>query len=276
MINNINDSTQLNNGVKMPWLGFGVYLMEDGTEVENSVSKALEVGYRSIDTASFYKNEKGTGKAIKESGIPRDEIFLTTKVWNDDLREKRVKEAFEESLELLGTDYVDLYLVHWPVKNCYLDAWKEMEEIYQSGRAKAIGVSNFTIHHLEDILNTCEIKPTVNQVEFHPLLLQPALLDFCKQHQIQMEAWSPLIQGQIMDVKEVSQIAKKYGKTPAQIALRWNLQHQVVTIPKSIKPHRIIENAALFDFELSQPDMNLLNGLDQKKRVGPDPDNFNF
>lgn len=276
MIKNINDSAVLNNGVKMPWLGYGVYLIEDGAEVQKSINKALEVGYRSIDTAAVYKNEIGVGMAIKESGIPREDIFLTTKVWNYDLRNKKISEAFEESLKKLNTDYVDLYLIHWPVKNFYLDAWMEMEKIYKSGRAKAIGVSNFMIHHLKDVLEICEVKPAVNQVEFHPLLVQPELLKFCKEQNIQMEAWSPLIQGQVTNINTIKKLSKKYDKSPAQIVLRWNLQHEVVTIPKSSKPHRIIENSQLFDFELSELDMDLLDTLNKVKRVGPDPNNFNF
>lgn len=276
MIKDINDYTTLNNGVKMPWLGFGVYLMDDGAKVENAIHKAFEVGYRSVDTASFYKNEKGVGRAIRDSGIPREKLFLTTKVWNEDLRQKRVKAAFEESLALLDLEYVDLYLVHWPVKNCYLDAWKEMEEIYQSGRAKAIGVSNFTVNQLNEVLEICTVKPTVNQIEFHPKLVQPELMKFCKEIKIQFEAWSPLMQGQIMGLKVVNDLASKYGKSPAQIVLRWNLQHGVVTIPKSIKPHRITENAQLFDFEISNEDMTLLDSLDEGKRVGPDPNDFDF
>ncbi len=260
----------------MPWLGFGVYLMEDGAEVERSINKALEVGYRSIDTASFYKNETGTGKAIKESGLPREDIFLTTKIWNEDLRKKRVKAAFEKSLELLDTEYVDLYLVHWPVKGCYLQAWREIEEIYKSGRAKAIGVSNFTINQLKEVLEICKVKPAINQVEFHPELVQPDLLKFCKEHQIQFEAWSPLMQGRVGKVKVITSLAEKYGKSPAQIVLRWNLQHEVITIPKSVKPHRIEENAQVFDFKLSESDMALLDSLDEGRRIGPDPNNFDF
>ena len=276
MISNINECTVLNNGVEMPWLGFGVFKLEDGNEVEKSILRALEVGYRSIDTASVYKNEKGVGTALKESSIPREEIFLTTKVWNEDLRKKRVIEAFEESLERLDVEYVDLYLVHWPVENCYLDAWPEMEKIYQSGRAKAIGLSNFMIPHLEEILEICEVKPTVNQVEFHPWLLQPELLKFCQAHQIQLEAWSPIIKGQVTEIPVIIELAKKYGRTPAQIALRWGIQHEVVVIPKSSNPQRIAENAQVFDFDLSPEDMALLDSLDEGKRVGPDPYNFSF
>lgn len=272
----IKDCTILNNGVKMPWLGFGVFKVEDGYEVEKAVSCALEAGYRSIDTASIYGNERGVGKAIKESGIPREEIFLTTKVWNEDQRKKRTLSAFQESLELLETDYVDLYLIHWPVAGYYTETWKAMEEIYQCGNARSIGVSNFLINHLEDILSDCQVVPSTNQVEFHPYLVQPDLLKFCKRNKIQMEAWSPLMQGHIVSDVTIQKIAKKYNKTPAQIALRWDLQHEVVTIPKSITPARIVENAQIFDFELSNADMHLIDALDQNKHFGSDPANFNF
>lgn len=276
LINDITDCVVLNNGLKMPWLGFGVFQVNEGEEVENSVKWALEAGYRSIDTAAIYRNERGVGNAMRQSGIPREEIFLTTKVWNDDQRAKRTLEAFDESLERLGTDYVDLYLIHWPVKGCYQETWKAMEEIYHSGRAKAIGVSNFLVHHLQDILEDSDIVPAVNQVEFHPFLVQPELLNFCKEHQIQLEAWSPLIRGEIVSVPEAQKLAEKYQKTPAQIALRWDLQHEVVTIPRSIHRNRIEENAQIFDFELSDEDMALLDALDAGRRIGPDPDNFNF
>jgi diketogulonate reductase-like aldo/keto reductase len=260
----------------MPWLGFGVFKIDDGQDVEQAVSTALEIGYRSIDTAAVYGNERGTGKAIRDSGIPREDVFLTTKVWNGDQRKQRTLAAFEESLERLDTDYVDLYLVHWPVKGFYQQTWQAMEAIYRSGRAKAIGVSNFLIHHLEDLLQNSQIVPSVNQVEFHPRLVQPALLDFCKSHQIQVEAWSPLMQGQIVAEQAVQKLAEKYDKTPAQITLRWNFQHEVVTIPKSARPNRIAENAQIFDFTLSEADMKVLDALDEGRRIGPDPDNFDF
>ena len=276
MISSIKDRALLNNGRGMPWLGFGVFKMSDGQEVEDAVKYALETGYRSIDTAAAYRNERGVGKAIRESGIPREDVFLTTKLWNEDQRKKRTLAAFEESLERLGTEYVDLYLVHWPVKGCYQETWQVMEEIYQSGRAKAIGVSNFQIHHLEDILRDSQTVPSVNQVEFHPFLIQPDLRDFCQSHQIQVEAWSPLMQGRIVTEPVVQKLTEKYEKTPAQIALRWDLQHRVVTIPKSSNPNRITENAQIFDFQLSQADMDVLDALDEGKRIGPDPDNFNF
>ena len=275
MISSIKDCTLLNNGLEMPWLGFGTWQINDGQEVEDAVRSALEIGYRSIDTAAVYGNERGVGRAIRESGIPREDIFLTTKVWNDAQREKRTLAAFEESLKRLGTDYVDLYLIHWPVEGYSQETWQVMEEIYQSGRAKAIGVSNFLIHHLEDLLRECHIVPSVNQVEFHPLLVQPELLRFCQSHEIQVEAWSPLMSGQIFTVQAVLRLAEKYQKTQAQITLRWNLQHEVVTIPKSTHANRIAENSQIFDFELSQADMNLLDALDEGRRTGPDPDNFN-
>ena len=270
------DAVQLNNGKMMPWLGFGVFQINDGPEVKHAVKSALKAGYRSIDTATVYKNERGVGKAIQESGIPREDIFLTTKVWNDDQRAKRTMEAFEESLDRLDTDYVDLYLVHWPVKGFYLETWKAMEEIYHSGRAKAIGVSNFQEHHLDDILRESQIVPTVNQIEFQPFLLQKELLKFCQDNKIQVEAWSPLMQGQIVNEPLVQEIAEEHDKTPAQVVLRWDLHHEVVTIPKSIHANRIAENANIFNFELSQAEILKLDALDEGRRVGPDPDNFDF
>lgn len=276
MKDNLNSCVTLNNGLKMPWLGYGVYQVEEGQEVVNAVSEALKLGYRSIDTAAVYGNEIGVGKAIKESGIPREEIFLTTKVWNDAQRNDRILEAFQESLDRLGTNYVDLYLIHWPVAGCYEKTWQVMEEIYQSGRAKAIGVSNFLIPHLQDILKNGSIVPAVNQIEYHPYLVQPELVKFCQNQNIQVEAWSPLMQGHIVSVPEIQKIAEKYNKSTAQIGLRWNLQHQVITIPKSITPSRILENTQVFDFELTTEEMDLLDSLDKKKRFGPDPANFNF
>ncbi|MFC2030904.1 aldo/keto reductase [Chloroflexota bacterium] len=276
MISSIQDCTLLNNGLEMPWLGFGVFKIDEGQAVEDAVRSALEIGYRSIDTAAAYRNERGVGKAIRESGVPREDIFLTTKVWNDDMRAKRTLAAFEESLERLETEYVDLYLIHWPVEGYYQEAWQVMEEIHQNGRAKAIGVSNFAVQHLEDLLRASQIVPTVNQVEFHPFLVQPELLRFCQGHKIQVEAWSPLMAGEILTVPAVQKLADKYLKTVAQIVLRWDLQHKVVTIPKSVHANRIAENTQVFDFELSQADMDLLDALDEGKRVGPDPLTFDF
>ncbi len=275
-IQSISDKTTLNNGVKMPWFGLGVFESREGGEIENAIHTAFEHGYRSIDTASFYQNERGVGKAIQESNVPREEIFVTTKIWNDDVRAGRTKQAFEKSLEKLKLDYIDLYLIHWPVGGHFVQAWKDLKEIYQSGLVKAIGLSNFMIHHLQELMDSSEIIPTVNQVEFHPRLVQPKLRQFCKENKIQFEAWSPLMRGEIFSIPQINNLAKKYNKTEAQIVLRWDLQHEVVTIPKSAKPERIIANAQIFDFELQPEEMDLLDGLDNATRTGPDPNNFNF
>lgn len=276
MITQITDGTVLNDGQRMPWLGFGVYQMKDNAEVEGAVRHALATGYRSIDTASVYGNERGVGRAIRDSGVPRGEIFLTTKVWNDDQRARRVRAAFDESLQRLGTDNVDLYLIHWPVPGCYRETWDALQEIHRSGRARSIGVSNFHTSHLEDLLRDGQTLPAVNQIEFHPWLVQPELRKFCRDRGIQFEAWSPLMQGRLDEVPAIQELARKHGRTPAQIVLRWNLQHGVVTIPKSARPARIAENAAIFDFTLPAEDMRALDALDQNKRLGPDPANFNF
>ena len=276
MINSIQDTTVLSNGVRMPWLGFGTFKINEGEEVEKAVNIALETGYRSIDTAAAYANEKGVGKAIRESGIAREDIFLTTKVWNSDQGYKKTLSAFEESIKKLSTDYVDLYLIHWPVESLYKETWKALEKIYKEGRAKAVGVSNFLVHHLEDLIKECEICPMVDQVEFHPFLVQAKLLQFCKDHNIQLEAWSPLMRGEALRYLQIVKISRKYKKSSAQTILRWGLQHQVVTIPKSVHRDRIKQNARIFDFELSEEDMSLLDSLDAGKRIGPDPDNFDF
>ncbi|MBA4542701.1 MULTISPECIES: aldo/keto reductase [Thermoactinomyces] len=276
MAKHLADTTVLANGVKMPWLGLGVWKVQEGSEVENAVKEAIKLGYRSIDTAAAYQNEEGVGKAIKESGVNREDLFVTTKVWNADQGYDSTLRAFETSLNKLGLEYVDLYLVHWPVKGKYKETWKALEKLYKEGRVRAIGVSNFQVHHLKDLLADCEVKPMVNQVEFHPYLTQKELRAFCKEEQIQLEAWSPLMQGEVVNVPEIKELAEKYGKTPAQIVLRWDLQHGVVTIPKSVKAHRIKENADVFDFELSAEDMAKLDALNKDHRFGPDPDNFNF
>jgi diketogulonate reductase-like aldo/keto reductase len=272
----LQDRVTLHNGVQMPWLGLGVWRVQNGEEVVNSVKTAIEVGYRHIDTAAVYQNEEGVGQAIRESGVPREELFITTKVWNSDQGYETTLKAFETSLQKLGLDYVDLYLVHWPVKGKYKETYKALEKLYKDGQVRAIGVSNFQIHHLEDVMADCEIKPMVNQVEYHPRLTQKELHAFCKQHGIQLEAWSPLMQGELLNEPTLVEIGNKYGKSPAQVILRWDLQNEVVTIPKSITPHRIKENADLFDFELTAEDIEKINALNMDKRIGPDPDNFDF
>jgi len=269
------ESTTLNNGVKLPWLGLGVWRVKEGDEVISSVKHAIQSGYRSIDTAAVYGNEEGVGQAIKESGVAREELFITTKVWNSDQGYESTLQAFETSRKKLGLEYIDLYLIHWPVKGKYVETWKALEKLYKDGLVRAIGVSNHQIHHLQDIMDASEIVPAVNQVEFHPLLTQKELLGFCKDKGIQLEAWSPLMQGNL-DVPLLAELAEKYQKTPAQIVLRWDLQNGVVTIPKSITPHRIEENSKIFDFTLSAEDMEKIDALNQNKRFGSDPDNFNF
>ncbi|MDP4099439.1 aldo/keto reductase [Paenibacillus sp. P96] len=276
MPKNLQDTVALHNGVEMPWFGLGVFKVEDGQEVINSVKYAIKAGYKSIDTAKIYENEEGVGQAIKESGIARDELFITTKVWNADQGYDSTLQAFETSLQKLGLDYLDLYLIHWPGKDKYKETWKALEKLYKDGKVRAIGVSNFQIHHLEDLLADAEIKPMVNQVELHPLLTQVELREYCKKQGIQIEAWSPLAQGQLLDNEVLKEIADKHGKSTAQVILRWDLQNGIVTIPKSIKEQRIIENADVFDFELSAEDMEKINALNQNHRVGPDPDKLFF
>jgi methylglyoxal/glyoxal reductase len=260
----------------MPWFGLGVYKVQEGEEALHSVKAAIKAGYRSIDTAALYQNEESVGQAIKESGVAREELFITTKVWNEDQRNDSVLEAFETSLQKLGLDYVDLYLIHWPVKEKYKQSWKVLEQLYKEGRVRAIGVSNFQIHHLEDLLSVAEIKPMVNQVELHPLLAQPELRDYCRKQEIQIEAWAPLGQGRLLEHPVLQEIAAKHNKTTAQVILRWDIQNQIVTIPKSVKEARIIENANIFDFSLTESDIQKINALNENKRFGADPDNFNF
>ncbi|MCL6593135.1 MAG: aldo/keto reductase [Alicyclobacillus sp.] len=260
----------------MPWLGLGVYKVEEGEEVEFAVRTALEVGYRSIDTAALYRNEAGVGRALRASGVPREQVFITTKVWNSDQGYDATLRAFAVSREKLGIDVVDLYLIHWPVKGKYLETWRALETLYAEGKVRAIGVSNFQIHHLQDVLAVCKVKPAVNQVECHPYLTQAELRAFCAQQGIRMEAWSPLAKGRVLDDPVVQAIAQKHGKTPAQVVIRWHLQHQVVVIPKSVRAERIRSNADVFDFALTPEDMAALDGLNRNERTGPDPDNFNF
>ena len=280
MINGLQATTALHNGVKMPWFGIGVFKVEEGPELVSALKTAIKHGYRSIDTAAIYENEVGVGEGIregqKEANISREELFVTSKVWNDDLGYELTLKAFENSLQKLGLDYLDLYLIHWPVEGKYKDAWRALETLYKQGKVKAIGVSNFQIHHLEDLMKDAEIKPMINQVEYHPRLTQEELQDFCRKHKIQLEAWSPLMQGELLENTTLQGIATKYQKSIAQIILRWDLQNGVITIPKSTKEHRIVENASIFDFELTKEDVQMINSLNQNKRVGPDPDNFDF
>jgi len=280
MTTHLQATTTLSNGVKMPWFGLGVFKVEDGPELVNAVQAAIRHGYRSIDTAAIYGNEEGVGQGIRqgleETGIKREELFVTSKVWNADLGYESTRKAFELSLKKLGLEYLDLYLIHWPVAGKYKEAWRALEQLYKEGRIKAIGVSNFQIHHLQDLMQDAEIKPMINQVEFHPRLTQTELRAFCKEQGIQVEAWSPLMQGQLLDHPVLKEIADRHHKSIAQVILRWDLQHGVVTIPKSTKEQRIKENADIFDFELTAEDMQLIDAMNENLRVGPDPDNFDF
>lgn len=275
MTKHITDAAMLYNQVKIPWLGLGVYKASEGEEVERAIQLAIDAGYRSIDTATLYENEEGVGRAVRNSGLPREDLFVTTKVWNSDQGYDSTLKAFEVSRKKLGLDYVDLYLIHWPVKGKYLETWKALEKLYHDGLVRAIGVSNFQIHHLEDLIANSEMKPMLNQVEYHPLLNQQELRQYCRSQQIQLEAWRPLMKGDL-NHPTLIELGKKYQKTPAQIVLRWDLQNEVVTIPKSVNEHRIKENANIFDFALSTEDMEQINQMNQNKRYGADPDHFDF
>ena len=276
MISDLKGTVRLSNGVDMPYFGLGVFRTQEGAEVENAVKWALEAGYRHIDTAAIYQNERGVGNAVKASGIPRNELFITTKAWNDNQRIGTVLEGFEESLKLLQTDYIDLYLIHWPVKDKFTATWKVIEEIYRSGRVRAIGVSNFLQHHLEELFKSAEIMPMVNQVECHPFLVQHPLIDFCHSYDIVYEAWSPIMRGKVNDIPLFAELSKKYNKSPVQVVLRWDLQKGIVTIPKSVHKERILHNADIFDFELTLEDIDLIDALDKNHHFGAHPDTFTF
>lgn len=273
-ITDISGTAKLHNGTEMPYLGLGVYKTKDGAEVKAAINFALEAGYRHIDTASFYKNEEGVGEAVKTSAIPREEIFVTTKVWNDDQGYEETLKAFEVSLQKLKMDYVDLYLIHWPVPGKYLETWTALEKIYKEGKAKAIGVCNCLPHHIEAIMDEGDIKPMLLQNEFHPRLVQQPVIDFCKKNEIQYQAWSPLMRGRILENEKLRKLASKYGKSPAQIIIRWDLQKGVITIPKSVHKERIEENADIFDFQLSSEEVALIDSLDREERTGAHPDHF--
>ncbi|MFC4559870.1 aldo/keto reductase [Virgibacillus kekensis] len=271
------DYVTLNNGLKMPQLGFGVWQVEND-EATPAVSTALEVGYRSIDTAMIYANEDGVGKAIDKSNVPREELFITTKVWNSDHGYENTLKAFDESLERLGLDYVDLYLIHWPTPKFddYVETYKALEKLYNDGRVKAIGVCNFHIEHIQRLLDECDVLPAVNQVECHPYLQQTELKNFCEKNNIYLEAWSPLMQGgDVLNNDVIKGIADKYGKTPAQVIIRWHLHSDVIVIPKSVTPSRIRENFDVFDFELTEEEMAQIAELNRDERKGPDPNDMN-
>ena len=268
----------LTNGVPMPQLGFGVFQVPDD-EAEQAVARAIEEGYRSVDTARIYENEEGTGRALKSCGVPREELFVTTKLWNADQGFDSTLRACDASLARLGLDYLDLYLIHWPVpgRDRYLDTWRAFERLLGDGRVRAIGVSNFLPEHLTRLMDTAEAVPAVNQVELHPYFSQPRLRDFHARHGIATEAWAPLGQGKgLLDDPALAPIAAKHGKTPAQVVLRWHLQLGNVVIPKSVTPARIGENFDVFDFELDTDDLAAIAALDSGTRLGPDPATFDW
>ena len=259
---------KLNDGNRIPILGFGTYRLAAGNEAEEAVLHALRTGYRLIDTASYYGNEESVGKAIRESGIPREKIFVTTKIWNDQHADPIA--AFEQSRKRLGLDYIDLYLIHWPVPE-RKKTWKAMCGLLHDNKVRSIGVANFTIRHLEDLLSSAEIVPAVNQVEFTPFLYQKELLEYCRKKGILLEAYAPLTRSGKFSHPVIAGLSAKHSRTPAQILLRWCMQHEVVPIPKSKTPARIDENAGVFDFTLSQSDMQKLDSLNEDYRVAPEP-----
>ncbi|PLS30494.1 glyoxal reductase [Bifidobacterium margollesii] len=271
------DFIKLNNGIEIPRIGLGVFQTPNGTQTENAVLWALENGYRHIDTAMIYGNEASVGAAIAKSGVKRRDVFLTTKLWNDDIRRHRAKEAFEESLDRLGTDYVDLYLIHWPADG-WQEAWEAMSELYEDRRVRAIGVSNFQIHHLEELAAISDVRPAVDQIESSPQFGNDEVIDYCGSHGIAVEAWSPLggTGGSLLSDPVLAEIGAKYGKSAAQVVIRWHLQRGVIVLPKSTHEQRIRENIDVFDFELSAEDMAAVDALETGRRNGSDPDDFAF
>jgi len=267
----IDTKIKLNNSVEMPIFGLGTYQTRSGKETQAAVLYALEAGYRLIDTAKIYGNEKDVGEVVRKSGIPREEVFITTKLWNSDHGYEAAIAACEKSLKSLGLSYIDLYLIHWPVEGLRNETWRAMETLQKEGKCRAIGVSNYMIWHLEELLRSSSTVPAVNQVEFSPYLYQKDLLEFCRSHNIQLEAYSPLTKGQKLSDPKLVAIASRYSKSPAQMLIRWVLQHGVIVIPKSSKKERIFENADVFDFTISPEDKSVLDSFNENLRTSWDP-----
>lgn len=274
------ETMTLNNGVEMPVVGLGVFRVEDHDELVEAITHAIVSGYRSIDTAAIYGNEEAVGEGIRKglaaTGLKREDLFITSKIWNEDMRQGNVVGAYEESLRKMQLDYLDLYLIHWPVADKYVDTWLGMEQLYKEDKVRSIGVSNFQVSHLEALAKVSSVTPVINQVEYHPMLIQTELKAYLEDHNIQMESWSPLMNGEILTNPVMLKLAEKYDKSVAQLIIRWNIQTKVITIPKSTNKGRLIENLDVFDFQIDFTDIELINGLNEDRRVGPDPDNFNF
>ena len=270
---------KLNNGVEIPEFGLGVFKVSDDEAGEN-VKNAIINGYRLIDTAQIYGNEEGTGRGIKAgleaAGLKREDIFITSKVWNNHISYDETIAAFYESLNKLGLDYLDLYLIHWPGNHAFEESWKALEFLYKEGKIRAIGVSNFNKSHLEELFSFSSVTPVLNQIEYHPKLTQGDLIDFCKKHDILVQAWSPLMQGQILTNETILKIAEIHNRNAAQIVLRWGLQNNILLVSKSVKTERIISNAELDDFSLTKEEMDIISNLNENLRVGPNPDTFDF
>jgi diketogulonate reductase-like aldo/keto reductase len=273
-LNSLTDTVEIAPGIKMPRLGLGTFRSRGGVEVEHEVRWALEFGYRGIDTASMYQNEEGVGRAIAQSGIPREEIFVATKLWNDEQGYDNTLVACESSLERLDLEYVDLYLIHWPMPDTTAETWRALEHLREEGVVRAVGVCNFLIPHMEGLLAIANVPPAVDQVEHHPRLQQPELHDFLSEHGVTMQAWAPIMRGAVAQIPEIVDIARAHDKTAAQVTIRWILQHGVTTIPKSVHRERIAENADVYDFGLTDAEMAVIDALDRGERLGRNPDSF--
>lgn len=277
----LKDPYILQNGVGIPCIGFGTWQTPDGETAVSAVSEALKAGYRHIDTAFYYHNEKSIGKAVHESGIDRKELFITSKLWNEDRGYDKALRAFDKTMDNLGLEYLDLYLIHWPAakgnwQQVNTETWNAFERLYNERRIRSIGVSNFKVHHLEKLMEKSTVVPMVNQIEFHPGFMQTEILQFCREHSILIEAWSPLGSGKVLSDEQLGEIAARYGKSVAQLCIKWCLQHQTLPLPKSVTPERIRQNADVFDFDISAEDMKKIDGLPYIGGSGLDPDKVNF